>query len=473
MSKGKGVYKWAAIDRICNSVMTFGGNILLARLLDPSDFGLLGMVAIFSALAYNISGCGMSDGLINKKDATADDYSTVFVFNAAMGLMFATLFIACSGLIAAFFGHKELKGIMIAIGVCFFFQSLVLVQETRMRKDLDFKKMAIVRLSSTASSLILAVILVLTGFGYWGLVSMQIFLSFFLFVYYVAVSRWIPKIWFNVKSFKEMFGYGVHLMVAYICFQIARNVNMSVLGKYSTASASGAYNQGHKLQEVPFALSESILNWPFFAVLATTPQEERRQLTGRMHSVIVFANAVIGCYLLAVSTYAFHALYGQKWDIAIPIFNVLVIFGFATRVKMFYQTVFKAHARTRVIRDLTITEVVLQLAMLAVCYRMSTTVIAYTQTVPALAILMVYIPLYLRSEGINLKVFASEVFMPILLPLAVLAATTAISNFWAIEINSFVALIAVTAIFGAMMFLLCQWLRPAFYLDLLSRLKKK
>ena len=131
---GKSVYKWTAIDRICNSVMTFGGNIVLARLLDPSDFGLLGMVAIFSALASNISGCGMSDGLINKKDPTPGDYSTVFVFNAATGVFFACLFISCSGLIADYLGYEQLRGIMIAIGVCFFFQSLVLVQETKMQR---------------------------------------------------------------------------------------------------------------------------------------------------------------------------------------------------------------------------------------------------------------------------------------------------------------------------------------------------
>lgn len=473
MSTGKSVYKWVAMDRICNSVMTFGGNILLARLLDPSDFGLLGMVAIFTALAYNISGCGMSDGLINKKDATSDDYSTVFVFNASMGLIFAVTFISCSGVIARFFGHQELKGIMIAIGVCFFFQSLALVQETKMRKDLDFKKMAIVRLSSTASALVLAVILVLNGYGYWGLVSMQIFLSFFLFVYYVAVSRWIPRIAFNVASFKEMFGYGVHLMVAYVCFQVARNINMSVLGKFSTSAASGAYSQGHKLQEVPFGLSEAILNWPFFAVLAATAREERRELTGRMHSVIVFANAVIGCYLLAVSTYAFHSLYGEKWDIAIPIFNVLVVFGFATRVKMFYQTVFKAHSRTKIIRDLTVVEVLLQLAMLAVCYRMSATVIAFTQAVPALVILFVYVPLYMRRESINFSTFAKEMFKPLLPPVIVLAVTIAATRFWALTVNSFVALAAVSAVYSLILIAVCEWFKPEFYVDLRARLIKK
>ena len=130
---GKGVYKWTAIDRICNSVMTFGGNILLANLLSPSDFGLLAMVAIFTALAYNISGCGMSDGLINKENPSDRDYSTVFFFNVSTGVVFCIAFIASSSLIADYFGYEELKGIMIAIGICFFFQSMCLIQETKMR----------------------------------------------------------------------------------------------------------------------------------------------------------------------------------------------------------------------------------------------------------------------------------------------------------------------------------------------------
>ena len=88
-----GVYKWSAIDRVCNSVMTFAGNIILARILTPYDFGLLAMVAIFVAIAYNISGCGLSDGLIKKTNPTDKDYSTVFVFNLAFGLFFCVIFI--------------------------------------------------------------------------------------------------------------------------------------------------------------------------------------------------------------------------------------------------------------------------------------------------------------------------------------------------------------------------------------------
>ena len=182
----KGVYKWSAIDRVCNSVITFTGNIVMARLLTPDDFGLLAMVAIFTAIAYNLSGCGMSDGLIHKAKPTERDYSTVFVFNGAFGLFFAIVFSAVAHPLSLFFERPQIEGIMYAIAVCFFFQTLSFTQETRMRKNLDMKRMCIVRLSATITSLVVGIVLILMGYGYWGLVSTHIFLSFFLFVYYVT-----------------------------------------------------------------------------------------------------------------------------------------------------------------------------------------------------------------------------------------------------------------------------------------------
>lgn len=470
MSKGKSVYKWTAIDRICNSVMTFGGNLFLARMLDPSDFGLLAMVAIFSALASNISGCGMSDGLINKKDPTREDYSTVFTFNVIMGLFFATLFITCSQQVAVYFGHQELRGIMIAIGVCFVFQALCMVQETKMRKELDFKKMAIVRLSATASSLLLAIVLVFNGYGYWGLVAMQIFLSVFLCLYYMIASRWIPRLALYRRSFKEMFGYGVHLMIAYVCYQTARNINASVLGKFSTAASSGAYGQGQKVEEVPFGLTEAILNWPFFAVLSSLGDPgERRAAAGKMHSIIIFVNTAIACCLFSVSTYAFNALYGAKWDAAIPIFNILLIFGVATSVKMFYQTIFKSHAKTRVIRNLTFVEAGLQLLMLLFFYKKDATIIAMTQTIPAIAVLMIYVPLYVRYEGITPVTYFQECVKPALIPLSVMAFTKLVTISWVSEMNEWIALGVTICIFFVALLLVCEAVTPGFYVDLRNR----
>lgn len=470
---GKGVYKWSSIDRICNSVMTFGGNILLANMLDPFDFGLMAMVAIFTALAYNISGCGMSDGIINKPNPSTRDYSTVFVFNVCMGAFFCILFIACSSLVADYFGYQQLKGIMIAIGICFFFQSMCLIQETRMRKELDFKKMAVVRLSATASSLILAIILVLNGYSYWGLVSMQVFVSVFLFIYYVAVSRWMPRFAFYKDSFKNMFGYGVHLMLAYICYQFARNINMSVLGKFWHASSAGAYNQGQKLQEVPYGLTEAILNWPFFAVLAATEGvDERRRLTSEMHSTIIIVNATLSAFLFVVSTYAFRALYGAKWDAAIPIFNILLIFGFATSLKMFYQTIFKIHSMTKLIRNLTFVEIAAQIGLLWLFYDYSINMIAFTMVIPAVVILGIYVYKYIMIEHISLPDYVKEAGLPLLFPLVIMGVSYLATFFWADNLNRFIALPAVSLVFGVILILFGELFKPKAYLALKVRFFK-
>lgn len=470
----KNVYKWSAIDRVFNSVMTFGGNIVLARLLDPSDFGLLAMVAIFIAVAQNVSNCGLADGLIHKQNPTQKDYSTVFVFNVSFGIFFGLLFILTSQLVADFFNSSDLHGIMIAIGICFFFQTLCLTQETKMRKELEFKKMAIVRLSATASSLVLGIALVVCGYGYWGLVSTRIFLMFFMFLYYIIASRWMPKLYFSVQSFREMFSYGVHLMVTYVCNQFSRNINMAVLGKYSHVSATGLYSQAQKLEEVPFTITESVFNWPFFSVLSNTVgEDERRSKSFSMHANIVFINAIIAALLLTISGSIFHLLYGAKWDAAVPVFRLLLVFGVVTSVKYFYQTILKAYNKTKLIQNLTFIEIGLQLAMLLLCYNKGLIAIALSQIVPVCIILFVYIHLYIKIFKTNLKAFSQQFFVPIAIAVVPMLITLAATNSWINCLNSFFATLISFIIFTVIVLAECEYLKPSYYLVLKDNIIKR
>lgn len=468
------VYKWSAIDRVCNSAMTFCGNIILARLLDPSDFGLLAMVAIFIAIAQNISNCGLADGLIHKDSPTEDDYSTVFVFNASFGLLFGLLFILTSQYVADFFNSPQLHGIMIAIGICFFFQTLCLTQETRLRKELEFKKLAIVRLSATASSIILGIALVTLGYGYWGLVSTRIFLMFFQFLYYIMITRWLPKLRFSVKTFREMFSYGVHLMVSYICSQFSRNINMALLGKFSPAAVTGLYSQAQKLEEVPFSITESIFNWPFFSVLSNAKTEtERKDLSYSMHSNIVFLNITIASLLFIISTPVFHLLYGAKWDAAIPVFRLLLVFGMATSIKYFYQTILKVYDRTKLIQNLTIIEIVIQVLLLFLCYDKGLYVIAMTQIVPVLIILIYYIYTYKKIFNLKFSLFCKQFFNPIITSLMPMLASYIILCTWIDNINCFFGTIISFATFAILYIAVCEYFKPKYYLRLKENLLKK
>lgn len=470
----KGVYKWSAIDRIGNSIITFTGNIIMARLLTPEDFGLLAMVAIFTAIAQNLSGCGMSDGLIHKANPTERDYSTVFVFNGALGLLFAIIFCATAYPLSVFFERSQIEGIMYASAVCFFFQTLGFTQETRMRKNLDMKRMCIVRLSATTTALIVGIILILCGYGYWGLVSTHIFLGFFLFMYYVIISRWLPRIAFFRDSFKEMFGYGVHLMMAFIATQIGRNVNALVLGKYISPAASGIYSQGQKLEEVPFAITESVFNWPFFAVLANEPnQTERCRLCSQMHTRLWTLNVTIGLFLLLVSWPAFNVLYGSKWDTAVPIFRILIVYGICASLKYFYQTIMKAYDRTRLVRNLTFIEIALQLVLLGIFFRQGINMIAFTQVIAAVAMCLVHACYYKRIMGFSFSLIISEMIRACAIPAISFAVSAAIAAIWYMRVPALLnaALLCIT--FAVTFFGTCAIIRPPYYTTLCSWITTK
>lgn len=409
-------YRWMTVDRVTTTVLTFSGNVVLARLLTPYDFGLLAMVAIFTAIAYNASGCGLSDGLINKSDPTERDYSTVFVFNAAMGLGFAILFILCSGLVANFFEQEALRGIMIAIGICFFFQTLSFTQETRMRKEMNFKKIAIVHILANTCAIALGITLAATGYSYWGLVSCRVFLSVFLFVFYIIATKWLPRLAFDSRSFHQLFGYGVNLMWAYILTTVSRYISMTALGKQSSA-ASGLYSQAQKMEEVPFNLTDSIFNWPFFSVLSNEHKPFRRALMStQMFQWLCLLNVTLGMLLMLLSSPGFMMLFGPKWQGAVPVFRVLVIMGIAMSLKFFFQTVMKTHSRTALVRNLTIVEVIVQLGLLAIAFPYGIIAIAWSQAAAIIFIMLLHAYYYMKLEQLSLSKTLSLAFSPLGVP---------------------------------------------------------
>lgn len=456
MKSQANVYKWSTIDRVCNTAITFGGNIALARLLSPDDFGLLAMVAIFTAIAYNLSSCGMSDGIIKKLHPTADDYSTVFTFNALSGVVFCALFIITARPVAAFFGQPALVGIMWAIGICFVFQVMWFIQETKLRKQLDMKKIAIVRVSASASAVGLGIILALTGYGYWGLVSCRIFLSVFLFVYYVIATRWIPRLGFNRTSFNEMFGFGVNLMLAYVVNQVSRNINTFVLGRFSP-SESGIFSQAQKMEEVPYSMVDNIINSSFFAIISNeSDRENRRKLSTQMLGWITTLTVTVGLMLTLLAAPGFNLLFGEKWDNAVPVFRILIFFGIGSAIKYYFQAVMKSYGRTRRILQLTVVEISLQLGLLACLFRFGMIWIAWTQVAGVVLILAFYAREYCRIEQIRFMRMARIAVRDLGIPMAAFAVTAAGYWLWNDVINSFLNCVLTLSCFTAFALLLWE-----------------
>lgn len=428
----KNVYRWSLIDRVSIALINFSVNIVLVRMLTADDFGLLAMIYIFVAVAMDLSACGLADGIIHKPNPTETDYSTVFVFNSAMGIIFGSAFFFGAPLIARFFGHDELILIMRCLGVCFLFQAMSYVQETRLRKQLKMKALCFARVGATLTVSAVGIVAAYLGYGYKALICTQIFLSVFFFIGYTVATRWFPRLRFSTRSFKELFGYGFHLMLAYLATLVGRNINTSVLGREFTPDYSGIYYQGAKLSNVPFNVLDTSLNATFFVVASNEAANERRRtLFLDMFNTLLLVCGTVGALLLIMAAPLIEFLYGDRWIAAIPVFRILVAAEMFACFRSFFQAICKVYARTRFIRNMGFAEVSFQLVLLAIFYRFGILAIAWTQTAAVIAAVAVYAWRANSSVQVSIRQLIGRAASVIWIPL--LAAAAAGATLWALK----------------------------------------
>src|SRR5690606_23983886 len=169
MAKEK-YYSWSAINKFGCQLIGFVGNVFIARLLTPDDYGLVAMLSIFIGIAWNFTESGFADGLIKKANADELDFSTIFVYNVFIGCILYAILYVLAPFVADFFHRRELEGILRVIALSVVFRALTIVEVTKLRKELQFKTIAIVFVISTFLSTFLGYLLALNGYGYWSIV---------------------------------------------------------------------------------------------------------------------------------------------------------------------------------------------------------------------------------------------------------------------------------------------------------------
>ncbi|MDD4429713.1 MAG: oligosaccharide flippase family protein, partial [Paludibacter sp.] len=193
---------WSFIDQFANLGITFIAGIILARLLSPREFGLIGMITVFIAVSESFINSGFSSALIRKKDCTDTDFSTVFYFNLVAGILFFFILFFSAPAIAGFFDEPQLEAIVQVLGIILIIDSLTLIQRTILTKRIDFKLQARISVIASLGSGIVAIVMAFNGFGVWSLVAQRLLRqglnSFFLWLW----NRWRPLWVFSKQSFK-------------------------------------------------------------------------------------------------------------------------------------------------------------------------------------------------------------------------------------------------------------------------------
>ena len=321
--------RWSFIDSFASQGISFIVGIVLARLLTPKEFGLIGMIIVFTAISESFIDSGFSIALIRKKDCRQEDYSTVFYFNFAVGvLLYLVLFIS-AGSISRFYNEPKLVDLIRVLSVNVIINSLGLTQRTILTKNINFKLQARISIIASVVSGVTGISMAYLGWGVWSLVWRTLCQSFIVVVLLWIWNKWKPLLVFSVKSFQEMFSFGSKLLAAGLIDTIYNNVYYVIIGKYFSAVDLGYYTRADDFKKIPTVSLTNIIGRVTYPVLSSI-QDDNEKLKAGYKKIIkctMLISFVLMIGMAAVAEPMIRTLIGAKWLPSVPYLQLLCFAG--------------------------------------------------------------------------------------------------------------------------------------------------
>lgn len=320
---------WNGLGNAGSSLISFVSNIVLARLLLPSDFGCIAMLYVFMALSKALISGGFASALIQKKDPTKEDYNTVFYWNLVASLILYFVLFFSSPAISKFYNLPYLTSVLRIHAIALVISSFIIIQRTQLEKELKFKLISKLMLISISSGTITAIAMAFCGFGVWSLVASNLVQSLVSALLLWKKSSWRPSWCFSFASFKELFAFGGFLALVSIINTLYGNIQAIIIGKKFSATDVGYFNQAKRLEFVPSDTVTMVVDQVTFPVFSKIRDDVAKLVAGIRTNVkaVSFLNFALYVLLIVVAYPLIHFIYGDKWDASVPYFQILCLAG--------------------------------------------------------------------------------------------------------------------------------------------------
>lgn len=318
---------WSAVDSLFGQGITFVVGLVLARILSPSEYGLIGLTTIFITVFNSIIDSGFSQALIRKKVATEEDYNTMFITNMVLSVfMFCVLFL-CAPAIAKFFERPELVSITRVMGVVLIINALSITQNTVLTKRIDFKTKTKASIISAILSGFVGIGMAIMGYGVWALVGQQITKQLTNTICLWLFNKWWPNFKFSLQSFKYMWGFGWKLLVSGLLNDIWNQLYQVVVGKFYSPATLGQYSRAKEYAGIFSTNIYSIVGRVSFPVLAEIQDDIPRLVSAyrRIIKTTMFVTAVCMISMGAIAEPMIYCLIGPQWHQAATFLPLMCI----------------------------------------------------------------------------------------------------------------------------------------------------
>ena len=304
-------------------------GIILARLLTPAEFGLIGTITVVIAISQVLVNSGFSQALVRDQDCTQDDYSTAFFFNLIISVVLYLVLLISAGQISSFFNNSSLKPLIRVLGLILIINALTLVQNAQLIKKIEFKLLARITVIASFISGIIAVVMALFKFGVWSLIAKTLINQGLVLWMLWYFSPWKPGILFKKASFLRLFRFGSKLLLSGLIGTIFSNLYYATIAKYFSAQALGFYTRAELFKNFPSQTAEKVITGVGYPLLAKVQDDPKRLSTGFRQ---IFANtfyivSILMFGLAAVADSMIIVLVGEQWRTSIVYLQMLCFVG--------------------------------------------------------------------------------------------------------------------------------------------------
>ncbi len=321
--------KWNFVDLVVGQGFQFIIGILLARILSPKEFGLIGILAIFISISQSFVESGFGSALIRKKVCLPKDFSTVFIYNIFVSFVLYIILFFISTYISNFFLESKLSDLIKILGLGIIINAFSIIPRTILIKNVDFKTQAKISFISSIFSGFISILMALNGFGIWSLVALNLFKNISnTFLLWFSV-KWEFSLYFSRESFFDLFSFGGKLFISGLLNSLFENFSYIIIGKYFSVFQLGQYTRAEQFNNIPSQSLSSIISKVSYPILVTL-QDDKIALKKAYRIFIkktMFLTFLLMFLLSVISYPLIFVLIGQKWALAAEYLQILCFVG--------------------------------------------------------------------------------------------------------------------------------------------------
>jgi O-antigen/teichoic acid export membrane protein len=468
-SKGTKAFVWDFFGKMAKQGMGFIVTIFLARLLEPSDFGLIAMVMVIVGIANVFSDIGLGGALIQRKRVLPVHYSSVFYLNIAVGALLALILFFSAEWVGAFYENEHLIPLAKVISLTFILNAFSSVQVTKLRKELNFALITKVNFISSFFSGIIGISLAFYGSGVWSLVaqSLSVGLIFNILIWYA--SDWKPSFLFSFKALKQLWGFGFHMFLVGVLDAVFSRLDYLVIGKLFTPATLGFFQRAKSLNMMLIQYSSGSLMTVMFPVLSKVQNDLSRfqNIVIKLSDSINFITFLLFGVLYLISEELIVLLFSAKWLPSVAYFKILILSGFGFPIATMLANILKSRGKSKVFLFMAVFRKTVFAINLYVGFLWG--IEGYLYGLIVVGIFNLGIVIYLAAREISLSpfLFVKTMISQMILTVMMVFVTMYAVKSW--EMTYAVSLIAKGVIFICLYFLINWVLKTKTYLAVMEQ----